>query len=76
MRAYRAIQEIAKKNGVPEESVIYEIEYAIQDAYEHAKRDNDILLLWRWKKITGKEEIPSAVDFIAYMADNIENNMF
>lgn len=71
IQAYGALLKVAHNNGVSLKEVITEIEKAIQDAIDTAKRENNQIILERWKKIPYAGEYPTAVEFITYASKQL-----
>lgn len=70
-KAYKALLQVAENNGLSLDEVIGEIESAIKDAIETAKRENNQEALSMWAQIPSKGEYPTAVEVIAAMGDKI-----
>ena len=68
-RAERALRMTAQKHGVSYETVIKEIEFAISDAIETARRNNDMEKLAMWSAIPCKGDIPTAKEMVAYFME-------
>ena len=66
-RAERALRMTAKKHGVSYEKVVTEIEFAIADAVETARRNNDTEKLAMWAAIPSKGDIPTAKEMVIHL---------
>ena len=65
-RAYRALQETARKRGVSVEEVIAEIDKAIAQAMKNCENDNNTNAMNIWKMIPCEGEVPTAVEVVAF----------
>ena len=70
-RAYRILKEIAMQHGTTVERVIADIEKSINDAIATTKRTNDVNAMKQWEKIPCVGEIPTAVEFVAYLGERL-----
>ena len=70
-KAYKALIQVAENNGLSLDEVIGEIESAIKDAIQTAKRENNQEALSMGAQIPSKGEYPTAVEVIAAMGDMI-----
>ncbi len=72
LRAKQTIREVAKKEGQPVRSVTDEIEYAIVQAYHEARESGDPGKIAMWDRIPKKGEIPTAVEMILFLTDEVK----
>lgn len=70
MEAQTAIKLVAEKHGITYEQAISEIEYCILEAMQNP----DPHVQERWKCIPCSGEKPTALEFIAYMRDAIQES--
>ena len=73
-RAYRVLEEIAKRNGVTVEEVIYNIEAGINETIDEAIRENNVAELNEWKKIPCAGSRPTAAELVACLGERLYNN--
>lgn len=69
----RILQQIALREGISVAEVRYKINYAIRQAYERSKRENNLYALDLWKQTPCKGEIPTAEEFLPWIAEYTEN---
>ena len=72
-RAHRALTEIARKEGIPVDQVVREIEEAILDAYSSAQKNNDRATLDQWADIPCEGHLPTALELITYLGNKVHN---
>ena len=70
-QAYRALTKIARREGIPVEQVISEIEKAIRAAYLSAQNSGDQAALERWAEIPCEGNLPTALELITYLGDKV-----
>lgn len=63
-----SLRLVARKYGIPEETVKEQIELAIREAFLAARRENDPEVLRLWEEIPREAEIPTACEMVAYLA--------
>ena len=66
-----ALLQVAYENGVSLNMVINEIETAIKNALDQAKKEQNQEALTMWKKIPSVGEYPTAVELITYIGGKI-----
>lgn len=74
-RAYWTLQELAKQQGVTVAEVMADIDECINEAIVTIKRNNNQEVMERWKKIPCIGEIPTAVEFVAYLGEELIKEM-
>ena len=68
-RAERAIRQLAKERGVPEEQIVFEIEVAISEGLKISRQTGNRDALKIWDSVPRRGEIPTAVEFIDFCCD-------
>ena len=71
IQAYKALLQVAEKNGVSLNEVVTEIETAIRNSIEQAIKDNNVEALAMWAQIPCQGEYPSAVELITHIGGQI-----
>ena len=66
-KAWKALRQIAKREGVSVDYVTEHIEQAVKEAYMHAQIIGDERVLGLWAKIPREGALPNAVEMIEYM---------
>ena len=69
--AYMALLKVAYENGISLNMVITEIESAIKNAVDRAKKEQNQEALKIWKQIPSVGEYPTAVELIMYIGGKI-----
>ena len=69
--AYLALCKVARRNGITVKHVIWEIEAMSKESYFSARRDGKQEVLKAWQEIPCKGEIPTALELVAYLAEQI-----
>lgn len=70
LEASIALSHVAEQNGISLETVIQEIDKAI----EEAMADPDPMVQERWKHIPRSGEKPTALEFVAYMRSVVHSS--
>lgn len=70
-RTYRTLEELAKQQNTTVEKIIAEIDECIQDAIATVKNNHDLQAMKKWKKIPSVGEIPTAVEFVTYLGEEL-----
>ena len=70
-RVRRALEETARRQGIPLEEVICEIESAIEMVITQARRERDEQILAQWEKIPCKGDVPNAFELMAYIGEKV-----
>ena len=65
LRAENVLVRVAQENGVDVETVIWEIERAVQEAMD----TDDVTVHARWDSIPRAGAYPTAVEVVAYLGD-------
>lgn len=75
--ARRVIKKVAKQYGVPERTVVREIEFTIRNAIEQARAEGNTGALQEWSSVPCAGDIPNAYEAVAYLAEKFrkEYNM-
>ena len=68
-RAQRAIKQLAKEKGVPEEQIVSEIEAAIAEGFRVSALSRNAAALKIWNTIPKKGKVPTALEFIDYFCE-------
>lgn len=66
-KAKQSLQEVAKREGVPLETVVRNIETGIGQAIEDCRRRGDQRALEIWKQIPSVGEVPTPFELVAYL---------
>ena len=75
IRAFRALLQTAKHEGVPYGTVIANIEEVIHEAYTQALKDNNQSVLDAWHAIPCKGDLPTPLELVAYLGELYEKEM-
>lgn len=73
-RAHRVLQEVARNNGNTVEEVIRDIEMGIKETIDEAIKENNTVVLNKWKKIPCIGSQPTAVELVAYLGERMIND--
>ncbi len=74
-RAYQAVRKVAKAHGLPEETIISEIEKAVDMAWKEAYARGDDRMLRRWAEIPCRGKKPTALELIAHLGENLRDRL-
>lgn len=74
-KAYRALEEIARRDGTTVEEVIRDIEIGINETIDLAIRENNVAVLNKWKKIPCVGSQPTASELIACLGERLYDDM-
>lgn len=69
LKAYRAIQEVAGREGVSVEQVFRSIEEVISQSYSEALEKKDLSRLDAWHEIPCKGQLPTPLELVAYLGE-------
>ena len=72
-KAYMAMKEVAKKEGVSLTVVMERINEAIEEAYLRAHNEGNSEILEKWRDIPCDGDIPTALEMIVYLAEQVNN---
>ena len=70
-RARKALEEVARRDGITLEEVVYEIEDCIAEAIENCKQQNNKVALRKWASIPRTGETPNAFELVAYIGNKV-----
>ena len=70
-RANRALEAVARKDGMTLDEVRKNIELGIKEAIDTAIAENNVAALNEWRKIPCAGSRPTAVELVAFLADSI-----
>lgn len=70
--ARRAIRELAVREGVTEKKIIADIEEMIHTTLEEIRQRGDLASIQKWAQIPCQGEIPTALELIGYLSEEIE----
>lgn len=71
-KAYKALREVAKREGKPVAYVIAHIDRAIAEAIRTAEYNSDEVALKQWRMISANGDSPTALELVAYLAKKVE----
>lgn len=70
-KAQKAIQEVAKRNGVTEQEVVEEIEAAITQAYRASIQSHNQEAIALWERVPKAGEVPTAYELVAFLRKQV-----
>ena len=70
--AYRALQQVARQEGVTVEQVIREIESSIRMAYAESLKKGDRAALKKWQSIPCEGELPNALEMVEHLSGQLK----
>lgn len=73
--AYRALEEIASRDGITVEEVIREIEISINEAIDTAIKENNVEVLNAWRKVPCVGNRPTAAELVSCLGERLFNDV-
>lgn len=70
--ARRALRKLAAKRGVPEKKITADIEEMIRVTLEDIHKQGDSVSIQKWAQIPCRGEIPTALELIGYLSEELE----
>lgn len=71
--ARRAIQKIAKREGIPETQVVAEMERAMEEMRQDAYASGDARKIALWESLPHEGPVPTAYEFVEFFVSFIQN---
>ena len=71
-RAYRALEKVAERQGIPVESVIQSVDELIQQTFSDIHAQNNQRALAVWSKISRNGSCPTAMELVDYVTKRCE----
>ena len=67
--AYLTLSQVALKSNTTTDQIIREIEDVISESYACALKTGNQQVLARWKAIPSTNQLPSAIELVAYLGE-------
>lgn len=74
-KSYSVLEEVARREGVPVENVTENIEYAISEAIEKCRRENNQEKMAFWAQIPCVGDTPTPHELLVYLVNKVYAQM-